>query len=171
MFSKTDIEKYFIAEKNFGATFMIIGGAAILIAVLLFFIGKTNAFKGAALVIIVMGAIQLAASYTVYKRSDSDRKRLTYAYDMNPPLLKTTELQRMEKVQKNFMIIKTAEIVLLLAGIGLFLYFKNEAAKTFWVGFGLALAIEAALMFGADVFAGSNANKYLKGLREFAAVR
>jgi len=168
MFNKADIEKYFSAEKTFSGIFMIVAAAAIVLAIVLFFAGKSNAYKGAAVVIVVLSIIQLAASYTVYKRSDGDRKRLTYAYDMNPPLLKNTELPRMEKVEKTFTILLIGEVVLLLAGIGLFLYFKDNEQLAFWKGLGLALAIEAAVMLGADMYAKSNAGTYIKGLKLYA---
>lgn len=168
MFNKADIEKYFSAEKSFSGFFMIIAAAAIVLAIILFFAGKSNAFKGAAIVLIIMSIIQLAASYTVYKRSDGDRKRLTYAYDMNPPVLKNTELPRMEKVEKTFTILLIGEVVLLLAGVGLFLYFRDNEQLAFWKGFGLALAIEAAVMLGADLYARGNATKYINGLKAYA---
>lgn len=169
MFSKTDIEKYFSAEKSFSGLFIILGAVTVIVAVILFFAGKTNWYKGAAIPLVLIGIIQLIASANVYKRSDGDRQRLVYAYDMNPSALKNTELPRMEKVEKTFTIIQIAEVILLLAGLVLYFYFKKYPDQSFWVGFGLMLAIEAALMFGADTFAHGNAKKYTKGLQEFSS--
>ena len=73
----------------------------------------------------------------------------------------------MEKVNKNFVIYRYSEIVLLLAGIILFFYFKNDTTKTFWVGLGLALAIEAAVSLGTDYFAEARAKVYTTGLTDF----
>jgi hypothetical protein len=167
MFTKADIEKYFIAEKSESLLFIIIGAAAILLAILFFFLLKTNWYKGAAIPLIVVGLMHLVVGYTVYKRSDEDRLQNVYAYDMNPSLLKTKEIPRMEKVSSNFVIYRYIEIILLLAGLALFFYLKNDVDKSFWVGLGLALAIEAAVSLGADYFAEARAKVYTKGLKEF----
>ncbi len=167
MFTKTDIEKYFTAEKNESLLFIIIGAAAIILAIVFFFFIKTNWHKGAAVPFFLIGIMHLVVGYTLYKRSDADRLQNVYAYDMNPSSLKTKEIPRMETVNKKFVIYRYTEIVLLLAGLGLFFYFKNDATKTFWMGLGVALAIEAAISLGADYFAESRADSYTKGLREF----
>lgn len=167
MFTKTDIEKYFAAEKNESLLFIIIGAAAILLAIVFFLFIKNNWYKGAAVPFFLIGFMHLVVGYTVYKRSDADRLQNVYAYDMNPSSLKTKEIPRMEMVNKNFVIYRYTEIVLLLAGLGLFFYFKNDASKTFWVGLGVALAIESAISLGADYFAQTRANVYTKGLKEF----
>ena len=167
MFSKTDIEKYFIAEKNESLLFIIIGIAAIVLAIIFFFFIKTNWHKGAAIPFFIVGIMHLVAGYTVYQRSDADRRQNVYAYDMNTAALKTKEIPRMETVNKNFVIYRYTEIFLLLAGIFLFVYFRNDSTKAFWIGLGVALAIEAAISLGADYFAESRAKVYTKGLKEF----
>ena len=48
MFSKADIEKYFIAEKTGGLVFAVAGAAAIVLALLFIFYLKANFYKGAA---------------------------------------------------------------------------------------------------------------------------
>jgi hypothetical protein len=171
MFTKTDIEKYFTAEKSESLLFMIIGAVAIILAILFFFFLKTNWHRGAAIPFLVVGVMHLAVGYTVYKRSDADRLQNVYAYDMDPSSLKTKEIPRMETVSKNFLIYRYTEMALLLAGLGLFFYFKQDAGKTFWVGLGLALAIEAAVSLGADYFAESRAKTYIKGLKEFTEIK
>jgi len=49
MFSKQDIEKYFLAEKQLGLLFIIIGAIAIVLAIVFFFLLKTSFYKGAAI--------------------------------------------------------------------------------------------------------------------------
>ena len=73
----------------------------------------------------------------------------------------------MEVVNKFFIIYRYTEIVLLLAGLGLFFYFKQDAAKTFWVGPGVALAIEATVSLSADYFAEKRAGIYTTQLKAF----
>ena len=167
MFTKVDIEKYFNAEKNESLLLIIIGIAAVLLALVFFIYLKTNWHKGLALPFLIIGIMHLVVGYTVYKRCDEDRKRNVYAYDMNPDELKNKEIVRVEKVNKNFIIYRYTAIVLLILGLGLFFYFRNNIDKSFWVGFGIALAIEAAISLGADFFAEKRAVQYTTGLHSF----
>jgi ABC-type xylose transport system permease subunit len=169
MFSKADIEKYFIAEKNESLLFIILGIAAIILALVFFFYLKTNWYKGAAIPFLIVGIMHFIVGVTVYKRSDGDRQRNVYAYDLNPGELKAKELPRMEKVNRNFVVIRYFEIVLLLIGLGLIFSFKNNLDKNFWVGLGMALAVEAVVSLGADYFAEKRAKEYTNGLIEFTS--
>ena len=68
---------------------------------------------------------------------------------------------------KNFIIYRYVEIALALAGIGLFLYFKNNDAQQLWKGFGLTLTIMAVFTLCADYFAEQRGHVYINGLKEF----
>jgi hypothetical protein len=167
MFTKADIEKYFNAEKNESLLFIIIGIAAIVLAFVFFFYLKTNWHKGFAIPFLLVGLMHLVVGYTVYNRSDEDRKRNVYAYDMNPAELRNKEIPRMEKVNANFVAYRYTEIALLLLGLGLFFYFRNNIDKRFWLGLGIALAIEAAISLGADFFAEKRAGLYTRGVQSY----
>jgi drug/metabolite transporter (DMT)-like permease len=167
MFTKTDIEKYFLAEKQESMLFIFAGIVAIALALLFLFLIRGNFYKGAAIPLLLVGAIQLVAGYTVYKRSDDDRSRNVYAYDMNPGQLKQEELPRMQKVNSNFVIYRWVEIIVLLAGIGLIVYFRSKPGGQLWFGLGLTLAIEAAILLGADYVAAQRAQAYTKGIETF----
>lgn len=167
MFSKADIEKYFIAEKQESLFFIIIGVAAIILAAVFFFGLKTSFYKGAAVPLLIIGLLLGIVGYTVYDRSDKDRTRNVYAFDMNPNDLRDKELPRMEKVIKNFLVYRYAEITLALVGVGLFFYFNKNEAQVFWKGFGLALFIMALVALTADYFAEQRGDKYLQGLKGF----
>ncbi len=168
MFNKTDIEKYFMAEKSESLVFIIIGIAAIILAVVFFFLLKTNFYKGIALPLLLIAIIQLTVGYTVYKRSDADRKRNVYAYDLNPRDLRLQEIPRMEKVNRNFVMYRWIEIILTLAGIVLIFLYRSNPGKSFWYGVGIGLAIQAVIMLGMDYFAEARAKVYTNGLKEFA---
>jgi hypothetical protein len=77
----------------------------------------------------------------------------------------------MEKVNKNFVVYRYIEIILLLIGLALFFYFKSQPGKTFWVGLGLALAMEAAISLGADYFAEKRATVYTNQLTKFVKTK
>jgi drug/metabolite transporter (DMT)-like permease len=167
MLTKNDIEKYFIAEKNESLLFIILGITAIIVAILFFFYFKSNWYKGATIPFLLVGVMHLVIGYTVYNRSDKDRIRVTYAYDMNPGDISTKEIPRMELVNKNFIIYRYTEIILLLAGLALYFFSKNNPDKSFWIGLGVALAIEAAISLGADYFAENRATIYTIQLKKF----
>ena len=121
MFTKSDIEAYFTGEKQESLLFLFIGIAGISTAIIFFFLLKTSFYLGAAIPLLVIGLLLGIVGYTIYKRSDDDRKRNVYAYDMNPSALKEKELPRMKKVMKNFVIYRWVEIFLFLLGTGLYI--------------------------------------------------
>lgn len=167
MFTKADIEKYFVAEKQESLVFLIIGIVALLTAAGLLTFAKSPYFKGAAIPLIVIGLIQVSVGYTIFKRSDADRSRNVYAYDMNPTELKDKELPRMQKVNNNFIIIRWVEMALATAGIFILFYYSTDASKVFLAGVGLTLTIQAIIMLGADYFAEKRAKIYTAGIETF----
>lgn len=167
MFTKTDIEKYFTAEKAESWFFMAIGVAGFITAVVFFFVVKHNFYRGAAIPLVLVGSLLAVVGYTVYKRSDDDRKRNVYAFDMNPAALKEKELPRMKTVMKNFVLYRYTEILLLLAGAALYIYFIRDFKHDFWRGFGLALAVMSLLALTADFFAERRGKIYTSGIESF----
>jgi hypothetical protein len=167
MLSKTDIEKYFMAEKQESLVFLIIGIAAILLALTLHFIIKTQVCRGLAVPLLLLALIQAIAGYSVYMKSDDQRISQVYAYDMNPDQVKTTELTRMRKVKSNFVIYRWIEIGLFVAGIIMIIWFRDSFGRTFWLGFGIGLTLMAAEFFIADFIAGKRAVYYTSQLEEF----
>lgn len=168
MLTKADIEKYFIAEKQVGLVFFIIGIIAVGLALVFFLVFRTNFYKGAAFPLLLVGLIELIVGFTIFKRSDVDRVRNVYAYDMNPQELKEKELPRMQKVSQNFTKYKLAEIIFVIAGIVLIVMYRSRPDKIFWFGLGITLTMQALLMLGADYFAEKRAKTYTGKLQTFA---
>jgi hypothetical protein len=166
MFTKADIEKYFVAEKHAGLLFLSLGIIAVLLAMTFFFFLKTSFAKGAAIPLLVIGCLQLFAGYTVYAHRDRQRIDNVYAFDMNPSKLKNEELPRMQAVNKNFVTYRWIEIVLMVTGMVLAIGCKGNPAKSFLFGLGLMLAVEAAMMLGVDYFAGRRAVIYTMQLEK-----
>ena len=169
MFTKADIEKYFNAEKQESLLFMLIGVVGIIAALVFFFFLKTNFHKGAAIPFMLVGLLLAMVGYIVYKRSDDDRIRNVYAYDMNPSQLKEKELPRMQTVMKNFVIVRWVEIFLFLVGAALYVYFIRDFNNDFWRGLGLALAVMALIALTADYFAERRGKIYKKGIQSFTS--
>jgi len=167
MFTKTNIEKYFVAEKQESLLFVILGIAAIVLALVGLFYWKTQFWKGASIPLILIAVIQIIVGYTVYVRSDKQRTDMVYAFDMDPSKIQNEEVPRMEEVNKNFVTYRWIEIILFVAGIALALVYRTNPDKQLIVGIGVALAIEAALMFSADFIAAKRASNYSSGLKTF----
>jgi hypothetical protein len=167
MFTKADAEAYFNGEKQESLIFIGIGILAVLGALLLFFYFKHQWGKGAAWPLLLIGLMQIVVGYTVYARSDAQRKDIVYKMDMNTEALQKEEIPRMEKVMKNFVLYRYTEIGLLVAGIVIFLVFRNQPDKQFWTGLALGIALQAALMLIADGFAERRGHVYTKGMKTF----
>jgi hypothetical protein len=167
MLTKADIEKYFTAEKHESLVFLVIGIAAIALALIFYFTVRTQLYRGAALPLLILGLVQAVAGYTVYIRSDDQRISQVYAYDMNPDQLKTVELTRMRKVNTNFLIYRWIETGAFISGIVLFILFRNREEKAFWIGLGITLTLMAAELFIADFIAEKRAFNYTSELEEF----
>ena len=153
MFTKNDIEKYFNAEKAESLLFIGIGVAAVIAALVCMLWFRTAFSKGAAIPLALVGLLLGVVGYTVYARSDADRIRNVYAYDMNPAELRTTEIPRMQTVMRNFVVYRYAEIALAVVGFLLLLWFRNRADMQLWAGLGTGLLIMALLALTADYLA------------------
>src|SRR6187549_355090 len=113
------IYRYFSGEKQESLLFLTVGIIAVLLAVVFWFFIKTNPsfYKGAAIPLLIIGLIQMTVGYTVYSRTDEQRKDIAYKIGIDPAtLVKQTELPRMKKVMKNFVIYRWVEIAFIIAG-------------------------------------------------------
>jgi hypothetical protein len=175
MLTRTDIEKYFLAEKQESLLFAGIGVISIIVGLLCIFYFKTSYTKGIAIPAISIGILLTIVGYTVYSRADKQIGDNVYALTMNPEKLKTHELRRMKTVMKSFLIYRYTETVLLIIGIALYFYFKQTASNlttgwggsSFWCGFGIALSLLASLTLSADYFAERRGKTYLNKLEAF----
>ena len=175
MFEQRDfsfIYRYFTAEKQESLLFLIVGIIAVILAVVFWFFIKSNPnfFKGAAIPLLAIGLIQMVVGYSVYSRTDKQKADIAYNIGMEPVnYVKQTELPRMKTVMKNFVIYRWVEIAFIITGLVLIFLFRLNADKTFWYGFGIALAIQAVIMLGADYFAEQRGKVYTNELNKITA--
>lgn len=166
------IYKYFTGEKQESLLFLIIGIVTILLAVSFWFFIKSNPafFKGAAIPLLAIGLVQTVVGYSVYSRTDKQKTDIAYNIGMEPvSFVKHTEMPRMKKVMTNFVIYRWIEIAFIITGVVLIFLFRTNSDKTFWYGFGIALAIQAAVMLGADYFAEQRGKVYTAELKKIIA--
>lgn len=174
MFEQRDLNfvyKYFVAEKQESLLFLIFGIAAIMLAIIFFIFIKSNPsfYKGAAIPLLAIGIIQCTVGVTVYARSGKQMKDVAYNLGIEPAqYARQTELPRMEKVMKNFIRYRWIEIAFIVIGVTLVLLFRSNPDRSFWYGFGLTLAIQAAIMLGADYFAERRGHTYTEAITQIA---
>jgi hypothetical protein len=167
MFSKSDIEKYFAAEKQGSLIFLVVGAIAIGIALYFFFYNKTQVYKGAAIPMILIGIIFILVGISVYSKNDDDRIRNVYALDMKPADFKDIELPKMQKLQNDLAIYRWIEIGLFASGFLIFLFLRKKPDLSFWSGLGLSLAIMALLAHGLDFMVKKPAIGYTQKVESF----
>lgn len=172
MFEQKDfsfIYRYFTGEKQESLLFLIVGIVAVLLAVACWFFIKSNPnfFKGAAIPLLAIGLIQMVVGYSVYSRTDKQQKDIAYNMGMEPVnYVKQTELPRMKTVMKNFIIYRWVETAFIITGLVLIFLLRTNPDKSFWYGFGIALAIQATIMLGADYFAEKRGKVYTDELNK-----
>ncbi len=172
MFEQRDfsfIYKYFTAEKQESLLFLVVGIVAVLLAFSCWFFIKSNPqfFKGAAVPLLAIGLIQLVVGYTVFSRTDKQKTDIAYNIGMEPVnYVKQTEKPRMDKVMKNFVVYRWIEIAFIAAGVVLVFLFRANPDKSFWYGLGMALALQAIIMLGADYFAEKRGKIYITELEK-----
>ncbi|HNF30119.1 MAG TPA: hypothetical protein PLY81_07565, partial [Chitinophagaceae bacterium] len=97
MLTKATIEKFFIAEKQIGFFLLIVGLIALTIAVYALFYLKLQELKWPTIIICLLSIVMLFVGYQQVANATKSRISIIYAFDMNPELIKTQELPRVEK--------------------------------------------------------------------------
>lgn len=167
MFAKQDIEHYFLAEKNMGLFFLILGILAVVTACTFFFAGKTAWARGFVIPLAIIGILQSISGAHIFRKSDGNRKELVYAYDMNPEKLRTVEYPRMQKLMRSFVTIKWTEFALIGIAIFLFFWFSGARQNFFWRGFAVALFLQMAISLTGDIVSEKRASVYMTKLNAF----
>lgn len=164
MLTKVDIESYFLAEKAESFVFLGVGLAAILLGLAFWFWWRTPFLRGAAVPLVLVGALLSTVGSTILFRSDADIARVTSALERAPVDLKNKELPRMKKVMQDFRLYRKIEIVLAAAGLVLWIVFRGRSSGDFWSGLGIALTAMAVIALTADYFAERRGHQYLEKL-------
>ena len=153
---------YFGAERAEGLLFICIALVAIEIAVICWRKAGTPAAKGAAVVLVLVAAIQLVVGTTLFVRSPHDKARVTQGLQHDRAQLRGHEIARMQQVMRNFRVYRWIEIGLLL--LAALLAWRARAGS--WPrGAGVGLAPQAGLMLLFDDLAERRGELYLAWLQ------
>jgi len=155
------IRTYFTAEKSESLIFMIIGVVTITFSAYALLKWGDGFYKGFAFPVILIGIIQLVVGGTVYFRTDKQVKELEAQFTKDKKVFVDAEIPRMETVMINFSLYKKVEVGFVV--IGLILIFLTPT-KEFWLGVGVGMLLQGALMLTADVFAERRGTSYQRSL-------
>lgn len=155
------IKLYFAAEKNESLIFIAFG--VLTTAFSLYGLVKWGDlfYKGFATPAILIGIIQLAVGGSLYFRTDRQVADLEALYQKDRAAFVSLETPRMETVMKNFALYKKIEVAFVV--IGLLLIFLAPP-RQFWLGIGVGMLLQGALMLTADIFAERRGREYIAAI-------
>ena len=167
MFKQSDIEKYFSEFKNEQVFLMVLGGVALIIAVVFYAALKTNWYRGFALPMAVFALLNIGAGFSNYKKADALKVRNIYNYDLHPELLKMKELPRIIEMNQNFTVLIYVNTSIIFAAAFIFFYFKKKEGSEYYMGVAASLFIVAVLSVIMYSVIKSKSKEYEKGIVEF----
>lgn len=167
MFKQSDIEKYFSEFKNEQVFLMVLGGVALIIAVVFYAALKTNWYRGFALPLAVFALLNIGAGFSNYKKADALKVRNIYNYDLHPELLKMKELPRIIEMNQNFTVLIYVNISILFAAAFIFYYFKKKEGNEYYMGVAASLFLVAVLSVAIYSVMKSRSKNYERGITEY----
>jgi hypothetical protein len=153
------IKTYFTAEKNESLIFMAFGILTIGFSVYAMLKWGNSFYKGFAIPAILIGIIQLVVGGTVYFRTNQQINQLEAQFQQDKVAFAKAETPRMETVMKNFLLYKKIEVAFVVIGL-LLIFFAPT--KEFWLGVGVGMLLQGALMLTADIFAERRGKTYIE---------
>jgi hypothetical protein len=157
------IKTYFTAEKNESLLFILMGVAAIAFSAYALVKWSELFYKGLAIPLILIGIVQIVVGGSVYFRTDKQIADLEKLYQANTTDFKTQEAPRMNTVMKNFSLYKKVEVAFVVIGLLLILF---ASAKEFWLGVGVGMLLQGAVMLTLDIFAERRGTVYIEVIRK-----
>jgi energy-coupling factor transporter transmembrane protein EcfT len=167
MFTKTDIDNYFISYRQEHLFLLLLATVALIVALVLYFGYKKDLYKGFAIGLASFAILFFTTSFTEYKRADRLRVVNAYNYDMHPEYLKTKELDRINSLQKTINIKLYFSLAFVLAAIGLYIYATKKLQAAYLQGIALAVFFMAGIAATTFYLMQKNVVQYKNGIVEF----
>jgi hypothetical protein len=156
------IDRYFSAETSESWVFVAMGVLAIAFASITLWRSGDLIFKGMAIPLIVVGLTQITVGGSILLRTEKQVAELKALYQRDVALFRAAESPRMEKVLRSFQLYKMIEVAFVATGV---LLIFLRPARDFWLGIGLGMLVQGALMLPADILA------QRRGVAYYGAVR
>lgn len=169
MLTKTEIEKYFIAEKQSGLLLLCLGIIALAISLYIIFSANYQTFKITAFMLLLFGILAIGFGYKQQAVSNTLRVNLVYAFDMNPDLLKTAEIPRLNNELTNLTVFKYLIILAGIAAIGMFVLAKKYNGYSFLFSSSITLFILVFVLLAFYIFQIKNTTHYYQLVKQFVS--
>lgn len=157
----SSIEKYFEGEKLQCIVGIIISILFIALSVYFLFLQKPL-LKGIAYSSLPFSILLLIICIGITVRTPKDVERITTFYKTERQKMQTDELPRMERIMKNFTMIKRIEILIFIAGLLLAASFwKNSFVK----GIAMGLMTQSVMLYLFDYIASMRGKIYFDFLK------
>lgn len=172
MLSRTELERYFSAEKQIGMIFIVFSILAIAIAAYLYFVQKTDLLKGFSIPVLLLGILFLTQGRTLHGRADGLRTANLEAFDAKSGDIREKELPRIKKVLDDIAGYRLVEIGLFAAAALLTFYLRSKRPElNFWYGLTLSIAITAICSHGLNFMVKKQAREYAQKVESFVDVK
>jgi hypothetical protein len=155
-----ELAEYFTAERQGGFLLVALALAGIGFAVYLWVTRST--FRAMGWPLVVFGVFQLVIGLAVALRTPGQVASLEQGLRTAPSATVSAETQRMNTVNRNFRIIKMAEVAFIALGLFLAAFLPHPST---WAAVGPGLLVEAAVLLAFDAFAHQRALVYTKWLQ------
>jgi hypothetical protein len=157
-----ELAEYFAAERQGG--FLLVALSLVGFGFAGFLWLTRNAFAAMAWPLVLLGALQLIVGLAVALRTPAQVAALEQGMATAAAATATAETERMNRVNRNFRIVKAGEIALIVVGLSLAILLPHPGT---WAAVGLGLLVEGSALLAFDAFAHQRALVYTQWLRQF----
>jgi hypothetical protein len=154
------IAAYFSGEKNGGLVLAGVGIAMLITAVVLF--PARLELRSLAITVGVWSLLQLGIGIGLFLKTDAQVGALQSQLATSKDAMTATELPRMEKVQKNFVVLEMVWVAMIVVGAVVAWRMKENSAVA---GVALGILINASVLLAFDIVAERRGATYLAALK------
>jgi hypothetical protein len=158
-----ELAQYFVAERQGGFLLVALALAGFGLSAFLWF--SRSAFLAMAWPLVVLGLFELIVGLAVALRTPEQIAALESGLATARTATVSAEIQRMDKVNRNFKVIKVAEVVCIVLGLLLAMLIPHSNA---WAAVGLGLLLQASVLLVFDGFAHHRALFYTQWLQSLS---
>lgn len=152
---------YFYGEKYAGLLLAGIGAAVIVAALLILRAGA--GLRTFAVTLSIFALAEIAIGVGLYLRTDPQVDRLVAQLDSDAARFRADEHARMQRVQRNFVVVEWIELSVIIVSAIAAIAFKQRTALT---GVALGLLVHAGVLLAFDILAERRGAVYLSTIEQ-----
>lgn len=161
-----DVAAYYRSEKTIAYTFLALGTAAAAGGTVLVATRDEEFSRGLGWSLVAVGGLQALGSLFYAFQVDAQDSKYGALAANDPAAWRREEGDHIQGTTSRFLLYRTAEAALALAGAGVAIY-GFAANKDAWKGVGIGVASQAALFFVIDGFGQARAKDYERRVKSF----